>query len=176
MPAVMSNTLPPSLLPYLFPDEFHKEVCLAMKGEKKQAMAYVVWQFKDVGRIQANLIDGFVNDINTLFYITPENLVELLEWVIDDNIEDDFAYVECINAFFTLSRKEIYSVTADFIEQQMFQAIRIKSNVEKVLEGQVAYSDALNIPKVKNQDALKEHLERFKKNQLIVESFMNLIK
>lgn len=79
-------------------------------------------------------------------------------------------------AFFTLSRKEIYSVTADFIEQQMFQAIRIKSNVEKVLEGQVAYSDALNIPKVKNQDALKEHLERFKKNQLIVESFMNLIK
>lgn len=177
MPTVMKkNSFEPSLLPYLFPNEFHEEICKNMKGQsKKNTMAYIVWQKKDIRVIQANLLDGFANELNSLFYSDPECLIELFEWVIDTSSEDDFAYVECVRKLTNLSCSEIYSLTADFVEQQMLQSVRIRRNVEKVLSGVITPDEAINMPTARDKGALKEHLKRFKKTQLIVEKFLSLI-
>ena len=75
-----------SLLPFLYPDEFCREVCQTLKGRagsKPEARSFVLWSVRDVEEIQRFLFRQLRTAFKNHSETSDDELVENIEWVFE---------------------------------------------------------------------------------------------
>ncbi|MBD0788025.1 hypothetical protein HUO09_16855 [Vibrio sp. Y2-5] len=155
-----------TLLPYLYREEHQEQVLKGMKLAKKPR-AFVSWDLKnELHTMQICVYFIMVDDLRSCFYLNKQNLVEHLEWIIDDP-DDDFSFVSCMESIGIDKKAEAYDVIESFLLDQVASADLIRSEVLKKMDN-VDYESNLDIPETKSILELSKYVEMYDQNRRII--------